>query len=792
MYWLIKIIKQFAKLIKILNSENNPNRLSFGFCFGMLLGVPPVLLPQNLIILLVILLFRINLFLTGLAFAIFSGLSFFLGNLADSLGTWILTNTLTSFWGWLYNLPLVSFTRFNNTLVMGSTVMALILFIPLFFICKLIIRNYSKILQKLSQKSKLIKAFYENYTGETNPGMIRWKGVIAFVVLLVLTGFALWLTDDMAAEKIIEEYGSQLVGAKVEVDHAKVSALRVNLDLKGLQVTNPNKAMENLFSANKIKFDFKVLPLFYPSAMATKVNIKGLRFSTKRKTSGALKQTHSKDKSFINKKMKKAINKKVNSLKSEYQKSTFTSLINNIKAGNAKEIIQDLDLQTVKEANALRNDIKKTQAYHNFQLKKFPSNAKLTRLEKEIKSLENTNWKNPAETLRAINKMRKYQKLISRLQKKIAEEQKNYTTSLKQLQNRVDRFKSAVKQDKEKIKKEFPLNEEGLKNLGIKLFGEEIIKHYEQVLMAVTYIRGYMAKKGSGEEQKEIKVVAAPEGKNVIFPVKAIYPGVWCGEVLLQHLDSKNKRDREISGKIKNITDSPMLIKKPLIAELKIDMPAKNIKKGLLKFKWDQYKSYPSADAKVVLNGIQLNNIKLKEEKKFALKLKNGIANINNMIKFEQKTTKIITKLVISEVVLDFKETSSNTYLNLIKQSLSKIGEFSFDIKSTITDDGELTISLSSNLDKILSNTLQKQTGQMLKNKRGKARSLLEQKLANYNRQNNRQMNALKSLSSKYSKKNEIVNHLQKLAYKNLKSLKSKKFPVDLDKAKDKLKSWFD
>ena len=52
----------------------------------------------------------------------------------------------------LYNLPIIPFTRFNNSLVMGSGIVAFLLSPIVFLLTKVLIKKYrEKVLDKLSQ-----------------------------------------------------------------------------------------------------------------------------------------------------------------------------------------------------------------------------------------------------------------------------------------------------------------------------------------------------------------------------------------------------------------------------------------------------------------------------------------------------------------------------------------------------------------------------------------------------------------------------------------------------------------
>ena len=149
-----------AKLLKALNSESEPWQLSMAFCLSMIAGLTPLCSLHNLLILLLALILRINLstFLLGLAF--FTGMAFILDPLFHWIGLTLLTaSPLTALWTALYNSTLWRIERFNNSIVMGSLVFSLLLFVPLYLLLNEAIRRYREHVLEWIHKTRIMKAF---------------------------------------------------------------------------------------------------------------------------------------------------------------------------------------------------------------------------------------------------------------------------------------------------------------------------------------------------------------------------------------------------------------------------------------------------------------------------------------------------------------------------------------------------------------------------------------------------------------------------------------------------------
>lgn len=153
-------LQYISKLIKILRSAASPSQIAGGFILGMLIGLSPSLLSlTNLFIVLIIIILNVNIATAIFAMAIFSGFAYLLDPAFHSLGYALLVGAsgLRSLWVTLYNAPLIPFTRFNNTVVMGSFIVALILLVPMFYLVKGFIIRYREKYEPRVKKWKWIK-----------------------------------------------------------------------------------------------------------------------------------------------------------------------------------------------------------------------------------------------------------------------------------------------------------------------------------------------------------------------------------------------------------------------------------------------------------------------------------------------------------------------------------------------------------------------------------------------------------------------------------------------------------
>jgi uncharacterized protein (TIGR03546 family) len=156
MFTLLKLIQS---IIKTLHSEGTPGQVAAGIALGSALGLTPLVNVHNLIIFSLIVLLNVSFGGGMLGWALFVPAGFVLDPVFDRIGASLLqAPSLRSLWTSWYNTPLVPYTNFNNTVVLGSVVGWLVLAVPIFFAARYGVARYRATIGARVQQSKFYKA----------------------------------------------------------------------------------------------------------------------------------------------------------------------------------------------------------------------------------------------------------------------------------------------------------------------------------------------------------------------------------------------------------------------------------------------------------------------------------------------------------------------------------------------------------------------------------------------------------------------------------------------------------
>ncbi len=156
MFTLIKLIQS---LFGALHSEGTPGQLAAGIVLGAFLGLTPLFNLHNAVVFALLVLLNVSFAGGLLGWALFVPVGFLLDPLFDWIGhSLLLAPSLRGLWTSMYNMPIVPLTNFNNTVVLGSLVVALLAAVPLFLLLRWAVARYRVTIGERVRQSRFYKA----------------------------------------------------------------------------------------------------------------------------------------------------------------------------------------------------------------------------------------------------------------------------------------------------------------------------------------------------------------------------------------------------------------------------------------------------------------------------------------------------------------------------------------------------------------------------------------------------------------------------------------------------------
>lgn len=157
------LLKQLYNFFKLLNSDTDTAPLAYGLSLGLILGFAPFFSIQTLIVFFIVFIFRVQLGAAFLSAFFFKFIAFIFDYPAHLLGKSVLeSEALRPLFISMYNMPFVPMTRFNNSIVMGSMIVSILLFPFAFYGFKALIIAYRASVVASFKGTKLWKTFTES------------------------------------------------------------------------------------------------------------------------------------------------------------------------------------------------------------------------------------------------------------------------------------------------------------------------------------------------------------------------------------------------------------------------------------------------------------------------------------------------------------------------------------------------------------------------------------------------------------------------------------------------------
>jgi uncharacterized protein (TIGR03546 family) len=156
---MLGLLKLIQSIIKTLHSAGTPGQVALGMSLGSALGLTPLMNVHNLVIFSLLVLLNVSFGGGMLGWMLFVPVGFLLDPVFHAIGLSLLeAPALRPMWTSFTNTPVLPYTNFNNTVVLGSVVGWLVLAVPIFFAARYGIAKYRATVGERVRQSRLYKA----------------------------------------------------------------------------------------------------------------------------------------------------------------------------------------------------------------------------------------------------------------------------------------------------------------------------------------------------------------------------------------------------------------------------------------------------------------------------------------------------------------------------------------------------------------------------------------------------------------------------------------------------------
>lgn len=498
---------------------------------------------------------------------------------------------------------------------------------------------------------------------------IRPQGIIIFLVLVVLIVIVSFVLSGTIVERGIEKAGTAVVGAKVDVDHARLSLSPLGLTVTGVQVTNPKRPMENTVQADRIAFNMDPGALLRRKLLVEEMAVKGLAFNTPRKRSGAVARR----------------------VRSKGQGDSDSGLrLPALKTPPVSEIIAKEDLLSIQRSNALKENAAAAQKSVDDALASLPDKAKVEEYRKRLDILLSAKGLSKAR----IEEAKTLQKEIRNERDKVKAAEDKATASIGTLKAQLKEARGSVNKDIDMLMDKYALTPGGIANITRTLFGDAAGVWADRGVQALKLL-SYIPSRSQVDPEK----TRAPRGKGVDVPLRdeMTLPDLWVKKADL----SVTIPAGVISGEALNISSDQVLLKKPSTFKVSgqdLKGGATLTASGTLD---RTVPAEPKDEVKLNYGGWSVADLKLSESENLPVTLRKGLGTVDGSVIMRGEGLEGSVQIDLASVVLEAGGSEGTSLASAMRTALKGVQKFSVtaDVGGTLDDP---KIRLSSDLDALL------------------------------------------------------------------------------------------
>jgi uncharacterized protein (TIGR03545 family) len=552
--------------------------------------------------------------------------------------------------------------------------------------------------------------------------IMRWKGLIAFIVIAGIWAGLTLIFMDKWIESGLEKMGQAITGAKVEIDQLDFRLLDLSIEWQRLQITDPKHTMKNLVETGRTAFRMNLSALLRKRIVIEEMALEQVRSGTQRASDGALPKRikKMKTKPGIFDKAKIRLQHEIENLPvmrfnpDDWKKKlNLDSLI----------VMGDLSLP-VKVDSAITTIDSTEKRWQRFYRNFHPEND-LEQIKNKFANLDPQTIRTVPELLNTLQQVQEAQKTLKSLQDTVKTRHIMINQDFQKLASYQKNAAKWARQDYQHVLEKAKLPDLNVRNIGLMLFGGSVVQRIDQVLDLVAMIRKYMPKKSNRPEKKK---PTRGKGQDILFPGREVYPNFIIKKITLsgQTGPSAEESGIRLTGSATNLTNQPWISGKP--AEIVFEGTHADQRSLSFEALIDHTTELSKEHFEFNMNMIPLNNVSLFKTPYLPPKIDRGFSDIIFDADFEEENFDLKVNVVARQTEFDFSSLShsDNRFIDITQAVIRGLNRIT--LTTVINHRSEGTdFRLDSNLDEAVSRELKKIGSKALTDAKNRVNARLSQ-----------------------------------------------------------------
>jgi uncharacterized protein (TIGR03545 family)/uncharacterized protein (TIGR03546 family) len=492
----------FIKLFKALNSAQKPWQITLAVILGMLMGLTPLSGIQTFLILLIAFVVNIHLGFFFIMAAQFAAVGYLFDGIFDDFGFYLLSlESLEGLWTSMYNSGLMRLTYFNNTIVLGSTVISLILTLPMYFMIAKFLTVYRERIAIFCANNKILNKFGFFDAPTKKEKAIRIWGLGAFVGLSATFAVIIIIFLDSWLKTGLEKLISLPLDKEVHIENLDLSWSEARLQINGLSIAS-DKINQAAVTIKEITTDVDFNAVLLHKAHIETILVSGVEFDQETSLFKKIKQEKKQAKA-----QKKAASTQQADSKPKEEKDEESML----NLPSVDEVLSNSKLTSKTAYESAEKEIHSISKKWEQINKDLQHDDAIKEIERDFKSLHAKLKKITLKNLKSFQKdVKNFNKKINVQKARYKKLEKDFNKDNKHIKSLIAKVKKANASDKKRLSDHYKMNGQGGVNLLGSFFGPKVQGYLQTALDLYEKVAPYL------ESEEEI-VVDRHKGRNIRF-----------------------------------------------------------------------------------------------------------------------------------------------------------------------------------------------------------------------------------------------------------------------------------
>jgi uncharacterized protein (TIGR03545 family) len=396
---------------------------------------------------------------------------------------------------------------------------------------------------------------------------MRKKFVLYVLIPLIIIGVVVYFFIDGWVESGLETAGESIVGAKVEIDHLKLTLFPLGVTFERMQVANPDDPWKNIFETHHVGFTMDGGQLLRGKYIFETMEVKDLILATKRTTDGTIPGARAKKAAESSGRSFSALAEDVLNRSVEKTPIFDPAMLRN--GVNIDSLLKVVDLKTLKHIDTLKARAASATAQWQSTLADVDqTKQRLALMDSSIRSINVNQLKDVPTILSAIQTVDNTRKGINEIVTTYNTRRDAISGEIGQITTAVGAIDNLAAEDYKRVLSLARLPDINAIGIAEALVGKQLVRDVKTYLgyvdMAREKIKNYQASQPKEEKPPRMK------GQDIHFPVNRAYPKFWIKNIAVSGGEDRTQNVDFFyaTGTVKNVSSDQRVTGLPMTIDL--------------------------------------------------------------------------------------------------------------------------------------------------------------------------------------------------------------------------------